>query len=125
VCVSPDGLYTYPDIGVVCSKPKLLDRRKDTLLNPILLVEVLSHSTEGYDRVAKFGHYRTIESLEEYTLVWQTAPRVEVYRRQPGGHWLLTESIGLDAVCHFERVNVSVPLRENYDKISFDEETQP
>lgn len=115
-------MYTYPDIGVICGKPKLLDRRKDTLLNPILLVEVLSHSTGGYDRVAKFGHYRTIESLEEYILVWQTAPRVEVYRRQPGGGWLLTEFIGLDAVCKFESVNTGIALAEIYDKITFDSE---
>jgi Uma2 family endonuclease len=120
VLVAPDGLYTYPDIAVVCGEPKLLDGRKDTLLNPTLIVEVLSHSTEGYDRGFKFAQYRRVESLEEYALVWQTEPRVEVFRRQEGGHWLLSESIGLDAVCPFDSVSASVALAEIYDKVAFD-----
>jgi Uma2 family endonuclease len=120
VRIAPEGLYTYPDVAVVCADPKLADGRSDTLLNPALIVEVLSHSTEGYDRGFKSAQYRRIESLEEYALVWQTEPRVEVFRRQPGGHWLLSESIGMDAVCPFDSVGASVALAEIYDKIAFD-----
>lgn len=120
VSTGPDGLYTYPDIVVVCGDPKFADGRSDTLLNPTLVIEVLSPSTEAFDRGFKSAQYRRIESLEEYALVWQTEPRVEVFRRQPGGHWLLSESIGMDAVCPFDSVGASVELAEIYDKIAFD-----
>jgi Uma2 family endonuclease len=120
VCVSADGLYTYPDIVVVSGDPRFADGRSDTLLNPTLVIEVLSPSTEAYDRGFKSAQYRRVESLEEYALVWQTEPRVEVFRRQPGGHWLLSESIGMDAVCPFDSVGASVALAEIYDKIAFD-----
>jgi Uma2 family endonuclease len=125
VCTSPEGLYTHPDIVVVCGEPKFADGRKDTLLNPTLIVEVLAYSTEGYDRGFKFAQYRSIESLQEYALVSQAEPRVEVFRRQPGGHWLLSESVGLDAVCPFDSVGVSVALAEIYDKVAFDAAEAP
>jgi Uma2 family endonuclease len=125
VCTSPDGFYTYPDIVVVCGEPKFADGRSDTLLNPALIVEVLSHSTEGYDRGFKFAQYRRIESLEEYALVSQTEPRVEVFRRQPGGHWLLSEFVGLEAAAHFDSLSASVPLAEIYDKVTFEEAAEP
>jgi Uma2 family endonuclease len=120
VRVAAEGLYTYPDLAVVCGEPRLLDGRKDTLLNPALVVEVLSPSTEAYDRGFKAAQYRGIESLQEYALVSQTEPRVEVFRRQDGGHWLLTESVGMDAACSFESVGASVPLAEIYDKVTFE-----
>jgi Uma2 family endonuclease len=120
VCTTPEGLYTYPDIVVVCGEPKFADGRSDTLLNPTLVIEVLSPSTEGYDRGFKSAQYRRLESLEEYALVWQTEPRVEVFRRRPSGQWLFSESIGLDAMCPFESVGASIALREIYDKISFE-----
>jgi Uma2 family endonuclease len=121
VRVSPGGLYTYPDVIVVCGSPKLLDGRKDTLLNPAVLIEVLSPSTEAYDRGFKSAQYRTLESLQEYALVSQTEPRVEVFRRQPSGDWLLSESIGLEATCRFDSVGCQIPLAEIYDKVSFEE----
>jgi len=117
--VSPDGLYTYPDVVVICGDPKFADDRSDTLLNPTLIVEVLSPSTEAYDRGFKSAQYRTLESLEEYVLVAQAEPRVEVFRRQPGGHWLLSEAIGLEAVCRFESLECAVPLADIYDKVTF------
>jgi len=120
ISVTADGLYTYPDIVVVCGEPKFVDGRSDTLLNPALVIEVLSPSTEAYDRGFKFAQYRRVEALEEYALVSQTEPRVEVFRRQPGGHWLLSEFVGLEAVCVFDSVNASVPLAKIYDKVSFD-----
>ena len=117
--VSPDGLYTYPDVLVICGDPKFADDRRDTLLNPALIVEVLSPSTEAYDRGFKSAQYRTVESLEEYALVSQAEPRVEVFRRQSGGHWLLSEAVGLEAVCHFESLDCAVPLAEIYSKVTF------
>src|SRR5712692_7135469 len=86
VRVAPAGLYTYPDVVVVCGEPRYADNQIDTLLNPMLLIEMLSPSTEAYDRGFKSAQYRTIESLQEYALVSQAEPRVEVFRRQDGGH---------------------------------------
>ena len=117
--VSPDGLYTYPDVVVICGDPQFADDQRDTLLNPTLIVEVLSPSTEAYDRGFKSQQYRTIESLEEYALLSQIEPRVEVYRRQGGGHWLLTEGVGLQAICRFESLDCGVPLADIYDKVTF------
>lgn len=119
VRASPKGLYTYPDIAVVCGPPKLLDGHKDPLLNPILIVEVLSPGTEAYDRGFKFAQYRTLESLQEYALVSQSEPRVEVFRRQASGDWLLSEAVGLQAVCRFESVDSSVTLFDVYANITF------
>jgi Uma2 family endonuclease len=79
------GLYTYPDISIVCGEPQLEDQHGDTLLNPIVLIEVLSPSTETYDRGKKFQHYRTLSSLREYLLIAQDSYRVEHYIRQPQG----------------------------------------
>ena len=117
--VAPGGLYTYPDLVVVCGEPKFADNQADTLLNPLLIVEVLSPSTEAYDRGFKFAQYRTLESLQEYALVSQQEPRVEVFRRQSGGEWLLSESVGLDAACRFDSVDCALALGEVYDKVTF------
>jgi Uma2 family endonuclease len=117
--VSADGLYTYPDVVVICGDPRFADDQKDTLLNPALIVEVLSPSTEAYDRGFKSAQYRTLESLDEYVLVSQAEPRIEVFRRQSGGHWLLSEAIGLEAVCRFESLECGIPLADIYDKVTF------
>ena len=117
--VSPKGLYTYPDVLVICGDPKFADDQRDTLLNPAVIVEVLSPSTEAYDRGFKSAQYRTVDSLEEYALVSQAEPRVEIFRRQPGGHWLLSEAVGLEAVCHFDSLDCSIPLAEIYAKVTF------
>src|SRR5215475_2147969 len=77
VKVSPTGLYTYPDLVAFCEKPLFEDEHFDTLLNPQVIIEVLSNSTEAYDRGKKFAHYRTVESLREYVLVSQTEYRIE------------------------------------------------
>jgi Uma2 family endonuclease len=117
--VSPDGLYTYSDVLVICGEPKFADDQDDTLVNPALIAEVLSPSTEAYDRGFKSAQYRIVESLQEYALVSQAEPRVEVFRRQPGGHWLLSEAVGLEAVCQFESMDCAVPLAEIYSKVTF------
>ena len=118
--VNPDRLYTYPDINVVCGELKLADDRSDTAVNSTLLIEVLSPSTEARDRGFKFTHYRHIESLREYILVWQSEPRVEIYRRQPTGEWLLSEVSGLESSCRFDSLGCEIPLFEIYRNVSFD-----
>ncbi len=117
--VSPDGLYTYPDVMVVCGAAAFSDEHQDTLLNPVLIVEVLSPSTEAHDRGFKFTQYRRLESLREYVLVAQHEPRVERFLRQPGETWLMAESVGLGAVCRLESVDAEVSLGNIYDKVEF------
>lgn len=96
VKVSETGLYTYPDVVVVCGEPRFEDEHGDTLLNPTLVVEVLSPSTEAYDRGEKSSHYRRLASLAEYVLIAQDRCHVERYARRPDGLWLLAEARGLD-----------------------------
>ncbi|ANE54089.1 Uma2 family endonuclease [Methylomonas sp. DH-1] len=108
--------YHYPDIAVVCGKPEFEDAQVDTLLNPMLLIEVLSPSTEAYDRGGKFAHYRKIPSLREYLLVMQDQPGIERYLRQ-GEVWILSEALGLEASVALESIDCRLSLREVYDKV--------
>ena len=121
VFVPATGLYIYPDLVVVCGEPQFQDDVFDTLLNPVLLIEVLSDSTEGYDRGKKFQHYRSIESLQEYILVSQTEARVEKYVRHGDGFWLLSEAVGNDSEIEFSSIECTLRLAEIYDKINFGE----
>jgi Uma2 family endonuclease len=125
VRVSPRGLYTYPDVVVVCGEPQFADDQKDTLLNPTFIAEVLSPSTEACDRGFKSTQYRMLESLQEYALVSQTEPRLEVFRRQSGGGWLLSEFAGLDAVCRFESLGRQVALADIFERVTFGGEDAP
>jgi Uma2 family endonuclease len=120
VRVSPTGLYTYPDVVVACGEPKYHDGRKDTLANPTLVAEVLSPSSEAYDRGFKSAQYRTLDTLQEYVVVSQTEPRIETFRRLPTGDWLLSESTGLESNCTFESLSCSAPLKEIYAQVSFE-----
>src|ERR1039457_3643217 len=90
VRVNATGLYTYPDVAAVCGEPQFLDENRDTLLNPSLIVEVLSPSTEIYNRIRKFEHYRSVESVSEYLMLASERGSAELYTRQPDGRWLLT-----------------------------------
>jgi Uma2 family endonuclease len=125
MCVSPDGLYTYPDVMVICGEPKFLDRRTDTVVNPALVVEVLSPSTEAYDRGFKAAQYRAVESLKEYALVSQTEARVEVFRRKSVHEWLMSEFVGVEAICRLDSVECEVPLADIFDKVRFETEPGP
>jgi Uma2 family endonuclease len=111
------GLFTYADVVVVCGQPRFLDAEFDTLLNPTLIVEVLSKSTEGYDRGQKFQNYRTVESLTEYLLISQEAYYVEHYTRRPGNQWLLTEMRGLEGVLALPTVACTLALAEIYYQV--------
>ncbi len=111
--------YFYPDISVVCGEPQFADDQFDTLLNPTLIFEVLSPSTEQYDRGRKFEKYRTLNSLREYVLIAQDRPHVERYVRQDDG-WLLTEASGLDGALALATVEARMSLAEIYDRLDFD-----
>ena len=117
VRVRETGMYTYPDIVAACGHPEFEDAAVDTLLNPVLIIEVLSDSTERYDRGAKFGHYRNLPSLQDYLLVAQAECRVEHYRRQDASHWLLSEYRGLEDVIELISVNCRLLVAEMYERV--------
>jgi Uma2 family endonuclease len=119
VKIDATGLYTYPDVVIACDKLIFEDAEVDTLLNPRALVEVLSETTERYDRGAKFAHYRQIPSLQEYVLVAQDRPLVERYVRQADGSWVLTEFAGLSSTFAFISVPVQIPMAEIYAGVEF------
>jgi Uma2 family endonuclease len=115
--VSPTGLYTYPDVMVLCERPRFVDDRNDTVVNPILVAEVLSPSTEAYDRGEKFAHYRTLDTLREYLLVAQDRVSVELFMRQPDGAWLLRALRGLDDVLVLPTTGCELPVSEIYAQV--------
>ena len=112
-------MYTYPDISVVCGKPLLADNTQDALLNPVVIVEVLSLSTETNDRGLKLQHYRTIASLQDYILVDQNEARIEQYTRQENNLWILRDYQRLDEELVITSIGVSLPLRRIYDRVEF------
>jgi len=112
--VDASGLYTYPDITIVCDEPHLEDSVGDTLLNPQVIVEVLSESTEKYDRGAKFGHYRQLPTLQEYVLVSQDRPLIEGYLHQVDGSWVLVVFETLLQTFAFASIPVRVALADVY-----------
>lgn len=114
------GLYTYPDITLVCSKPEFTDAKKrDTLLNPLVIIEILSPSTERYDRGMKFQHYRTIESLQEYILIAQDAYSIEQYTRHEKNKWILTEAAGINASITLSSLTITLSLADAYEQVEF------
>lgn len=110
--------YTYSDVVVACGEPKFEDEYVDTLLNPSLIVEILSPSTASYDRIKKFGYYRTIESLSEYLLVAQDEYKVEQYTKQTDGRWLLSDIRSLEGLVQLSSVECTLALKDVYDKVS-------
>lgn len=115
VHIPATGLYTYPDITVLCGEPMLQDDQFDTLLNPSVIFEVLSSSTEAYDRGDKFGHYRSIESLQTYVLISQNKPHIEVYERQDNGCWMLREARDLNSQIDIASITCVLDLSEVYE----------
>jgi Uma2 family endonuclease len=114
-------LYSYPDATVICGSPKIDpdDSAGETILNPRLVLEVLSKSTESYDRTEKFDRYRQIESFEEYVLVLQDSPRIESYSRRPDGTWIFDVASGRAAVSKLHSLDIALPLAEVYAGIEF------
>jgi Uma2 family endonuclease len=122
VRIQSQGRYVYPDISVVCGQPAFdpSDPNRTTILNPTVIVEVLSDSTEQYDRSKQFFAYRDVPSLEEYVLVSQHVPRVETFRRQVDGTWKIAGYFeGLEAIAMLTSLNVKLPLAEVYRNIQF------
>lgn len=124
VGVGTAGLYMYPDLTVVCGTPRFADNQQDTLLNPTIIVEVLSPSTENYDRGKKFLHYRTLDSLQEYILIAHDTPRIEHYIRQTDNHWLLATTATLDSAIRLPSIECEVLLSDVYEKVLLDESRQ-
>ncbi len=121
VRVSKTGLYTYPDLSIACEKPLFVDDKGDTLLTPKVLFEILSDSTEKYDRGTKANHYRQIDSLQEYVLVSQSSPHVEVFQRGTEGKWILSEARDLADSITLESIGIALPLSEIYLRVEFPE----
>ncbi len=110
---------TYPDLVAFCAEHEFQDGRRDVLLNPSLIVEVLSNSTEAYDRGGKFALYRQIPSLREYLLVSQHQVQVELYTRGDDGRWVLTDFTALTDSVPLTSVGCTLALAEVYDKVEF------
>lgn len=119
VLVGRTGLYTYPDLLIVCGEVESMEDDEDTITNPRVIVEVLSPSTERYDRGAKFRNYQQVPSLTEYVLVAQDEAVVERFVRQADGTWGYTSFVGLEAVLALSSVPVSVPLADVYAGVEF------
>jgi Uma2 family endonuclease len=115
------GLVTYPDASVFCKKlefdPK--DKRQQTAINPTIVFEVLSKSTESYDRGKKAENYRQLDSLKAYVLISQSSPHIEIYERHGDGFWFLTEAKGLDQELSIKCLGLKLPLAEVYDRMKF------
>jgi Uma2 family endonuclease len=114
VLVEESGLYTYPDVSVTCGQPRFAGSESNTLLNPTLLVQILSPSTEEYDRGTKTKLYRTIPSLRECLLVSQDAAEVELYRREPDEIWTITVAKGLDVSIELRSIDYVLRLGDLY-----------
>lgn len=124
VATGAAGLFAYPDLSIVCGESRFHDEQRDVLINPTVLVEVLSPSAEAYDRGRKFSQYQRIASLTDYILIAQEEPHIDHYTRredgQPqGGQWLLTSAEGLDASLVIAALNCTLRLAEVYDQVHF------
>lgn len=120
VQVQSTGLYTYPDATIVCGELLFDDDHRDTLLNPTVIVEVLSDSTEKYDRGKKSNHYRQIASLKELILIAQDRSHVERFTRQPNGDWLFHEQKELTADFELKSLGISIAISELYRGVKFE-----
>jgi|SRR5215203_14583 len=114
---TPTDLFTYPDVVVVCGEPRFDDEEFDTLLNPTLIVEVLSRSTEAYDRGIKSSRYRSISSLSQHVLIAQDRIQVEHFIRQAADRWLLEELANLGQTLELPSIGCRLPLAEIYDRV--------
>lgn len=115
------GLYTYPDISIVCAVPEFEDDEVDTLLNPTVVIEVLSPSTEAYDRGKKFQHYRSIPSLQEYILIAQDSVQIEHYVLREN-EWVFIDASTLDGSLTLPSIDCTLRLSDVYEKVEFDDQ---
>lgn len=110
--------FFYPDVSVLCGEPQFHDQRNDVFLNPILIIEVLSESTEAFDRGKKFQAYQRLESLQEYILISQNKPVVEQYVRQSEATWKYTAAIGLESSLSLPTIECTLNLSAVYNKVT-------
>lgn len=114
------GLFSYPDLSVVCGEPEFHDEQTDVLLNPTVIFEILSPSTQEYDNDEKFRRYRTwIPTLSDYVLISQTEPKLEHHQRQSNNKWLLSVIEGLEDSLYLESIDCTIHLNELYDRVIF------
>ena len=119
VRTSPEGLFAYPDLSVVCGAERYHDTKRDVLLNPITILEILSPLTAAMDRNEKFLAYQELESLRDYILIAQDKAQIEHYARQEGGRWVYQTVTGLDASLTLSAVPVTLSLAEIYESVVF------
>lgn len=120
IATNEKGLFSYPDLAIVCGEPKLHDKKGDVLTNPTAIFEVLSPSTEHYDREEKFLRYvNGIESLTDYVLIAQNLPNVEHFKKNAGGDWEKTEIAGINSILKIDSIECEIQLAELYDLIEF------
>src|ERR1017187_386409 len=117
VRVNATGLYPSRDAAPAGAEPQFLDENRDTLLNPSLIVEVLPPSTEIYNRIRKFEHYRSVESVSEYLMLASERVSAELYTRQPDGRWLLTAAAHMEDSLDLQSVGVHLALADLYEKV--------
>ena len=119
VCIGRSLSFMYPDVMVVCGKPRFLDAETDTLLNPTVILEVLSPSTEAYDRGKKFRHYRQLPSLREYVLISQESPLIERFFRRDEDWVLTSDLIRLDETLRLDAIVCAIPVQSIYERVEF------
>ena len=120
IATNESGLFSYPDLAIICGQPVFYDEKGDVLKNPTVIFEVLSPSTQSYDRGEKFLRYTNyIETLEDYVLISQDKPLIEHYSRQDNSGWQKTEIEGLDAVLKLDSVECEITFGELYDLVEF------
>ncbi len=117
-------LYSYPDLSVVCEEPIFHDDKQDVIINPKVIFEVLSPSTEEFDRGVKFLHYQAMDTFTDYVLIAQEEPRVEHFIKQQTGWFLTMVSRGLGSRLHIASIDCTISLAQLYDKIKFPEDVQ-
>jgi Uma2 family endonuclease len=117
VKVSSSNWYVYPDLAVACDDPQFEDLHEDTLLNPTVMVDVISKSNEILDHGTRFVHYRLLPSLTDYVVIFEDAAAIEVYSRQPDEKWLLSFYEGMDVVATLSAIGCDLVLAEVYDMI--------
>ena len=116
------GLNTYPDVVVICGQPQFTDAIRDTITNPTIIIEILSPSTERYDRGMKFQNYRTIGTLHDYILIAQDHHHIEHYIRQENDRWMLQEVTNLDEEIHIQSIECILRLEDIYEKVDLDQD---
>jgi Uma2 family endonuclease len=117
--VAKNSLISYPDLSIVCGAIETLQNHKDIVTNPSVLIEILSPTTQDYDRGGKFKLYRDIASLQEYILISSTENLVEKYSRQPNDTWILEEFKTVDAVLPITTIEMQLPLHDIFREVVF------